>query len=266
MSHLTDEQLEEILMLGREEPEHVAVCPACRQRLAEKQALRDRLCLAFDRIHAPVGLAARIKSRCVPSGGVTAANPSLPVGQGLRLRWPTRLLWPAMAAAVMIGVLSLFYFTGSSMENSAQAELVQVHRSNLSSTPELFTDKDPAKLASYLHSQVGFTPRVPGPVKGVTLRGCCVRPYCRRLAASYVLDTPGGVVSIIVIPNHPQSLGMKQQAMCAKCKQCTCWRKNLNDVNLAAIRQGEYSYYAVGHIAQAKLTELLMAVYPSPGQ
>jgi hypothetical protein len=77
----------------------------------------------------------------------------------------------------------------------------------------------------------------------------------------YILKTPEGVVSIVVIENHPTSLGMEKRKHCARCINCTCWIKSFGDVNAAAVQMGNYSYYAVGKLPQEKLSAILMAAY-----
>jgi hypothetical protein len=42
----------------------------------------------------------------------------------------------------------------------------------------------------------------------------------------------------------------------------TCWVQSLGKVNLAAVRRGNFSYFAVGSQSQEKLIETLMAAYP----
>ena len=63
MSHLSDEQLEEVIRGGplKAGLEHLEHCAQCKERLAEKEALAGRLRSAFATIKPGKGLAERIR-------------------------------------------------------------------------------------------------------------------------------------------------------------------------------------------------------------
>ena len=62
MSHLTDEQFEQIIHSDDTQDEHLDNCPLCRSRLAEKRAIARRCRNAIPRDRATLPLADRHRS------------------------------------------------------------------------------------------------------------------------------------------------------------------------------------------------------------
>lgn len=54
-------------------------------------------------------------------------------------------------------------------------------------------------------------PNMPRLGAGMALRGCCVAHFRNRPNGTYVLDTDRGIMSIIVLKDHPKSLGFAEQ-------------------------------------------------------
>lgn len=259
MNHLTDEQLEDVLLTGHAETGHLDGCPQCRARLAEKQAIGNRLRAAFADVHAPAGLADRIRA-VLPSRDEPRNTEA---GRVLPVPWPKWATWVGVAAVLAIGAGLLFRFGLPAFETEAQAQLIQVHQANQEPNSGVFLDSDPARLANHLRSRLGVAPQPPHTGDGITLRGCCVRTFCRTPVGSYILNTPAGMVSIIGIRTSPQSVGLQKTSHCAGCgRDCACWKKSLGKVNLAAIQREEFAYYAVGTGSAEQLTAVLMAAYP----
>ncbi len=134
MSHLTDEQLEDILQGNLERPEHLEQCPECLGRLAEARALVQRLRQAFSSVHASGPLADRIRA---------ALTARLPAAANVRPRIipaPGRhRLWSALAAAAAILIVTLpigFYAHTGAQAKAAQTALTEIHQSNLGSPNE----------------------------------------------------------------------------------------------------------------------------------
>ncbi len=98
MSHLTQEQFEEILQGGGKVPEHMDQCPDCRARLEEKRALAQRVRGAFSTIHAGPDLINRIRAD-IAAGQAACAERTWPRIIPLRFH---RHLWSAIAAAAII--------------------------------------------------------------------------------------------------------------------------------------------------------------------
>jgi anti-sigma factor RsiW len=243
MTHLTDEQLEDLVQGRAAEPAHLAECPACRDRLSAHRAVRDRLRAAMTSVRADEALAARIRR----------SIPERPAARRLRL---PRIAWASLAAAaVLVAAISvLVYLTAP---NSAQAELVRIHEANLSTPVGFHASDDPAELAQYLKTELGFEPAAPRLGQGMAMRGCCVAHFKGGAVGSYVVKTPRGSLSIIVVPQTPAQLGM-DHAFQAGGK--ACWSDTFATNNMVAVRLGDYTYCAVGEVPQETLTQILLAL------
>ena len=131
MNHITDEQFEDILQGEEIDLTHLRQCQDCRDRLAEKKAIAERLRSAFSSVQASPDLADRISHKL--STTTTAATTGKPV-QRVSLSRHRRQLWPAFAAAAAILIVLVplsMYFGTSSTAKAAQAELVGIHQENL---------------------------------------------------------------------------------------------------------------------------------------
>jgi hypothetical protein len=261
VEHLTEEQFEGILQ-GEDDRvglRHLQECRDCRDRLAEKRAIAARLRSAFDSVKAGPALAEQIRIRLS-----TAAGPAMTVQPILhkRVDHHIRRLWPALvAAAALVAVLvplSLYFGTPSAAE-AAQAALVRIHRENLARGHEFVSEADPEKLAAYFKDKLGFNPRLPELGRGMALRGCCVRHFRGRIVGSYVVATPQGVMSVVVVTDKPESLGISSQF--TKGRQ-TYWKSTFARCRMVSVRIGNYTYCAVGEISHEYLTELLSRLVP----
>jgi hypothetical protein len=168
----------------------------------------------------------------------------------LRLR---HYAWPLAAAAVVlaVGIPVAIFLTQPSPAQAAQQELLSIHQHNLSDGHGFYSEDEPNKLAQYFREQLGFVPAMPKLNQGMAIRGCCVAHFRGKIVGSYVVDTPHGVVSIIVVTDTPASIGL------ARREGQTVWEGNLGMCNMAAVREGDYTYTAVGEAPQASLTQLL---------
>lgn len=95
---------------------------------------------------------------------------------------------------------------------------------------------------------------MPHPAQGLALRGCCVRYFRGRVAGSYVVETPDGIMSIVVVSDSPESLGPARKIQRGG---YTFLESSFAKNNMVILRLGDYSYCAVGEISHAYLTELL---------
>lgn len=255
MNHLTEEQFEE-LMQGKEvRSVHLRHCIECRGRLTEKQALASRLRLAFAEIKPEKGLAERIR-RQLKAGLISVES----IGKRplLKIRFQRRSwLSIASAAAGLIIVISLFFFLAEpSAAFAAQAELVGIHKDNLSADhDEFYHQTDPQKMAEYFERELGVIPIILRAMQGRSLRGGCLCRFRGQIAASYVVKTPQGMMSIVVVTDLPKSLGMERKFRRGK---RVFWVGSFADCNLVAVRIGQYSYCAVGEVPDADLTEVLL--------
>ena len=238
---------------------HLNKCRDCRNRLAEKQAIAARLRSAFDSVKAGPALADRIRSRLTATAG--PARTSQPI-QRKRINHRIRQLWPAFAAAaaVLIVLVPLsLYFGGPSTARAAHAELVRIHNHNLSPDHEFYSEAEPEKLAAYFKDKLGFNPHLPEPGHGMALRGCCVNHFRGQIVGSYVVDTSQGVMSVVVVTDTPESLGISSQF--TKGRQ-TYWKSSFAKCDMVSVRIGDYTYCAVGEISHEYLTELLSRLLP----
>jgi hypothetical protein len=227
--------------------EHLADCALCRGRLAEKQAMANRLKEAFSGIHAPASLAERIRQE---------TSVALP-GEAGSARSRFRAHWRGWAAAVsaiaalLVVVPILMYLT---TPPSAVAALADIHRHNMSESGAFVSEADPAKLAAYFKEHLGFNPRLPEPNHGLALRGCCVRHFQGDIAGSYVVATPAGIMSVVVVRRTPESMGITQQL---HRNDRVYWKGSFARSRMVCVRIGDYTYCAVGEISHEYLTDLL---------
>ena len=259
MEHLTDDQLEGILSEQAGTPDHVAHCTMCRGMLAEARAIRARLRVAFETVHASHEFRERVREilhRHLPVEQMVA-----PAALGRQMSL-LRRLWPAMAAAavLMLAVVTVFYLLETPRAAAAQMELVTIHEHNLTPHGEFHTNADPEQLAEYLKNKLGFVPAMPSLGRGMALRGCCVTHFRNKPVGSYVVQTPQGSISVIVFTDKPESLGMQntlhlagrtyRAGTFAKCK-------------MVVTRLNQYTYAAVGMVSHESLADLLSRLVPT---
>ena len=248
MSHLTDEQLEQHLAGEAVADEHLRQCPACRQRLEDHRAVRERLRTAFAGVRAGEDLRARLHQ------GLAAARRP----RGLRLR-----LWSAVAAAamVLIAVPAAIYLARPA--TAAAGELAAIHDRNLTRPARLLAAADPAGVRAFFQRELGLRPALPDSQAGVSLRGCCTCRFRGAAVGTYVVETADGPVSIVVLAGRPESLEMiSQHCPCG----CGMVKGSSGACNVAARRLGGYTYAAVGKAPYAVLARLLhRLVVPEEG-
>ncbi len=253
MSHLTEEQFEQIMQSGETQDTHLGSCPLCRSRLAEKRALAARLKTAFANVSAAPELADRIRDSLPADTSPARARLASRIFDIRAHRRHWAIAACAVAAMVIIAPLVIYLLTPSPAA-AAQRALVQIHRHNLSQHNDFFTEAQPEKLADYFREKLGFNPRLPTPGQGLKLRGCCVRHFQGAIVGSYVVDTPQGVMSMVIVTDQPQTLGISKQFAHGK---DIFWKSSFAKCSMVSTRIGQYSYCAVGEISHRYLTELL---------
>ncbi|MFB3892109.1 MAG: hypothetical protein ACE15C_08820 [Phycisphaerae bacterium] len=266
MTHLSDEQLEDVLagLQTAEQLEHLNECVECRQKLGDIRAVQARLKSAFEGAAVPAGLHERIAQaldgpaqaaqtdfrQTSPAVPATAARPVLAF---FRRRVVQAI--SAAAAVIAVAVILAVYFSGPTSAEASQKELVNIHRMNLSEGHDFVAEDEPAKLAQYFRERLGFTPLLPRLNQGMAIRGCCVAHFRGEIAGSYVVNTPHGLASIIVVTDEPASIGLTATRTLADGQ--TAWTGALGMCNMAAVRMGKYTYTAVGETSVDSLTQLL---------
>ncbi len=262
MEHLTEEQLDDLLQSGAPEPEHLQQCPICQARLNHQIAMRAWLRRAFNSVEPPDSLRRKIWESYRPkTAGTLAELESIPdsieTKQPKRIAYPFwKIYWRRLAAAAVILLLCsplLLLFRTSSAE-AGWEELVQIHQHNITPHEEFFSDDNPEKLADYFKTQLGFTPELPQLNQGMELRGCCIAHYHDKPVGSYVVNTPHGMVSVIVVKETPQEIGLTRLDNTA---ETASWIGTFPMCNMAAVRLGDYTYCAVGKVPHEALNKLL---------
>lgn len=257
MSHLTDGQFEDIIQGVMPEPGHLSECDKCRARLAERKAVASRLHDAFAAVRANERLAEKIQTQLDYEAAKSERRVFVRRLWNIHVR---RVAWPAIAAAVLlISMIFGVYVVRPSSAMAAQAELVKIHEHNLSPSHEFYSEANPEKLAEYFRSKLGFSPNMPRLEQGMVLRGCCVAHFRGEIVGSYVVETPQGVMSIVVVTDRPESLGMGRKS---QHKEYTFWKSSFAKCEMVTVRLGDYSYCAVGKISQEYLTALLIRLLP----
>ncbi|MHC5159836.1 MAG: anti-sigma factor [Planctomycetota bacterium] len=250
MSHLTEEQFESILQGQLAPSDHLQECEICSNKLAEKKAIAHRLRSSFSDIQASDQLAEQIKERLT-----TQIRPSVIASQVDRMKiFPYWKYWAA-AAAVLIVTPFIVMLSAPSQAMAAKAELVKIHSHNLNPDHTFFSESDPEKLANYFKRNLGFNPLMPLTGQGLALRGCCVKHFRGKETGSYVVDTPDGVMSIIVLTETLDDLGMDEQF---ERNSYAFGKTTFADNNMVSVRIGHYTYCAVGEISSEYLTNLLV--------
>ena len=255
MRHLTEEQFEDIIQGRLPQPQHLADCNRCRELLAEKMAIANRLRSAFASVKPDERLANNIRMQLTKKTAPEKAQVSKRLAN-IRFQ---RIAWSAAAAVLVMATILGIYVMSPPSAMAAMAELVNIHEENLSANHEFHSEADPEKLAEYFKTKLGFSPSMPVPSQGMALRGCCVRHFRGQIVGSYVVDTPQGVISVIVVTDKPQSLGMTDRF---EHRGRVFWKSSFAMSNMVTVRLGDYSYCAVGEISHEYLTELLSRLMP----
>jgi anti-sigma factor RsiW len=259
MSHLTQEQFEDILQGGQPIPEHVGQCPDCRARLEEKKALAQRVRGAFFAIQAGPNLTNRIQADITAAGQAAGAARTWPQIIPLQFRRHIRSTLAAAAAILITVAFVAFYIDTGSRIKAAQTELVGIHRANLNSLEQSANSGDAQGAGTQVESEVGYSPVMPCGQAEMNACRCTVRQFCGRPVASYVVKGPNAPVSVIVVPHSPKALGMMPARGEVAAKR-TVWQAACGNCNMASVRIGERSYCAVGQVTQEELASVLNAL------
>ncbi len=259
MSHLTDEQFEDILQGSAEVPEHVDQCPQCRERLEEKRALARRMQQAFSAIHASTDLADRIRAEIAAAGQRATGTKARPRIIPLRAR---RHIWSglAIAAAILIVVIprSLHLDTGSRAK-AAQTALAGIHRTNLSSLEQLMEDEGSGKQCQCVAGRMDDGTAMPCCKRGLCMCGCRMRDFQGRGVPSCVIEEPNTPpISVVLIPESPEALGMTLSTGRTVTGQAI-WHATCGACNMASVHLGAGSCCVIGDVPNEKLVALLNA-------
>ncbi len=258
MSHLTDEQFEDILQGRSEAPEHVDQCPECQDRLREKRALARRVSQAFSSIRAGADLADRIRAEIAaahPATGTQARPQIIP----LRTR---RHLWSGLAIAAAILIVALprsLHLDTAARVTAAQTALAGIHRINLDSLEQLMEDKGSGKQCRCLAGRMQDGTAMPCCTRGLCMCGCRMRDFQGRSVPSCVIEKPDTPpISVILVPESPEALGMTLDTGKTVAGQAI-WHATCGACNMASVRMGPGSCCVIGDVPQENLVALLNA-------
>ncbi len=259
MSHLTDEQFEDILQGRAEVPEHVDQCPQCGARLEEKRALARRVSRAFSSLHAGADLADRIRAGIAAAGGPAAGAEARPRVLPLRVR---RHVWSglALAAAILIVAIprSLHLDTGSRVK-AAQTALAGIHRTNLDSLEQLMEGEGSPQKCQCAAGQMEDGTVMPCCARGLCMCGCRMRDFQGRIVPSCVVEKPNTPpISVVLLPASPEDLGMTPVATRTASGQ-VIWHATCGACNMASVRLGTGSCCVIGEVPVENLVALLNA-------
>lgn len=254
MTHINDEQFEDVLAGVTPDPDHLGRCERCRNELADRRALRSRLHSAFADVHVGKELLGSIRAdaRQAVLKNKTRITPPARARMFYFARWAIPL---SAAAMILIGVSAFLLFSGPDSAMAAPAELFKIHQHSLTDHKELYSGTDPQSLAGFLKKELGFRPAVPRLGEGMSLRGCCIAHFRDKPVGSYVVDTPRGVISVIVVTESPESLGMKDTLRRGNHTYMAGSFAKCNMVVTA--RSDGYTYCAVGEVPREYLVDLL---------
>lgn len=243
MSHLSKENIEDILQGRMPEPDHVRECHDCRASLEEARALAARLHSAFGSLHAGSGLLAGIRA-------ATIEKPSVkPIRIHTYRRW-----WSSVAAAAVILLcmvpIGLFMKT-SSQVRASQGALSGIHHQGLEHPDRFFHAGDPNHMADHLEKLTGQRPVMVCTAKGLVVVGCCTCTFMGREVATYMVTAKAGPISIVVLPESPADVGLEHD------ETLGMWTATSRCCRLAAIQLGDCTYCAVGDVPHAALAEVL---------
>ena len=242
---LTDEQLEEVLLGERPQPDDLD--EAQRRQLAEARAVRERLRSAFAGVGADESLAARIRSAMGPAprtGVIRAARRWLPLAA-------------AAAALIALGPL-LMQLVSPQRAGAAQAELASIHEANLKPGGPLKDIRDRHKLEAFLADKLDARPALPSG-DDVNFCGCCTARFRGRDVTSYMIDVSGERISIIIGQVDPDTLSFGHKF---SRDGRTFWGCGSGKCRMVAMRLGEYTYFAVGETGHEALTDVLVRLLP----
>jgi hypothetical protein len=256
MSHLTEEQFEDILQGHGGIPEHVDECPECRTRLEEKRALARRLHDAFTSVHVQAGLADRVRARIA-----VGQSPS-PTQAGRRITslGAHRRIWSGLAVAAAILLVAIprsLHFSTGPQATAAQTALASIHFANLQSLEGAMIDEDSGKHCQCMAGKLEGGMTMPCCQRGLCLCGCQMRDFQGRLVESCVIQEPNGPpISVIAVPESPQALGMSPASRTTAAGQAI-WQGSCGPCNMASVRMGEGSCCVIGQVPYESLVSVL---------
>jgi len=253
MTHLTDEQIEDVLNGRMPEPEDLDT--SVRARLEDMHAIRGRLKKAFASVSASEELRRRVRANLADDPhdreAAAATRPRV-------IRVARRFVPALAAAAVLLVAVSVVVFVGRGQPvMGAQAQFERIHLKNLGAGDGFHADSDPIRIADHLRARLGYTPRMIALPEGGQFGGCSIADFRENSVGSYIVETPHGNVSIIVVTDPPETLAFRHRSVRDGAEFFACGSE---DCKMVAVRIGEYTYAAV--CAKSTHDELISLLKP----
>ncbi len=255
MSHLTNEQIDDLLISDAREPDHLKDCESCRTKVTHRRALGKRVRKAFKSIRADDDLRNRIHTAVAKNlqnaSHETAAAPFR--GRTARRLYP----FLGAAAAVILVAVPLAHFLGrTTVANASQLELLEIHHHNLSEHSDMMTDLDPESVEAYFEEHLDHAPDLIVTGAGLTLCGCRVQTFRGQPVGSYLVETSRAKVTVIALREMPEALGMKELVDLST-PDVPIWGATCECCNMAAARVNGRTYYALGEASHEELNLVL---------
>jgi hypothetical protein len=170
---------------------------------------------------------------------------------------PARRTARFLAAALLLVAVgtALLFFGQTSDAMAAQKNLVKIHQSNLAPQGSPFRESDPQRVAARIQKQLGCCPLAPVLDSDAAMQSSCtcVNCTCDPAVCSYLVDTDSGPISVIVVPDPPEAMGMTPEAS-------GLWKSVVGSNNLVARRVNDLTYCVVGAVSDDALTKLLTTI------
>lgn len=264
MSHLTDEEFEDLLQGQESGRDHLDRCRRCQDRLAEKRALAMRLRDAFASVTPEADLSQRIRSGI--GLGTDRGQSAKPGPDVAKLPRHQRRVWTkglsAVAAVLLVAIVLALSWPPSAAQ-ATQSTLADIHALNLLvGEHEFWEDTDPEKLTALYGEVLGVNPYLPPVTETFKLCSCCVkRSITEHVVGSYVVGTAEGVMTVAIVRPSPESLGKGRAGPGGR----IYYEAQQGECRMVAVRIGDYTYSAVGQVDHSHLRALLAQLGDSGG-
>lgn len=223
--------------------QHIATCHPCALQLLATIELKQATADAGSRLNPSAAMLSRLTTQ-LQQNSSPKPHPK-PV-----LSFPrTNFLWPALAAALLLIVISLTTWSVRRSHNVLSAELLDQHLANLSATatPQvLSTDRHTVK--PWFEGKLPFSFNLPEPAAlppGTTLKGADL---------TYLGDHPAALL-LFTMGKHQVSVFITEQSSFAAAPAST-----RSGFALRSTTAGELRLIAVGDVDATQLDRLLVSL------
>ena len=246
MNHLSEEQLEDILAGRTDEPAEMD--PASRRKLEAMRAVRHRLQAAMASAEPSASLAEGIAAKLDDAD--SQAQPRV-------IRFPA-WAWKVVAAAAVVTLIAVpiwFQFGRAEPALAAQEEFYQIHHTNLAHGGDFVEMTDPNAVSAHLAPHLQAPLRVPV-TEDVDLQGACAARFRGRAAASYLVRTPHGLISVVVVREDPETFHFDRRHTDLMTDRAV-YQGQQDEYRLLATRVGNLTYCVIGQVNQEGLLHIM---------